>query len=78
MDTWDDPNRPLPVVPDKSKDEIIADLHSQIHNNNNKAMKTQANLEIQNIKLKKALLAVINFEWNAWTEAKKLLEELES
>ena len=30
-------------------------------------------LELQNMKLKKALYSIINFEWNAWTEAKALL-----
>ena len=74
---WDDPTRPLPVTPGGGTDEIISDLHKRIHDNNNQFMVKYATLEITNMKLKKALLAVINFEWNAWTEAKKLLEELQ-
>ena len=60
-----------------NKDKIIAELHTLIHDNNNKAMVRQSVLELQNTKLKKALLSVINFEWNAWTEAKNVLASLE-
>ena len=57
----------------QSNDDIIAELHTLIHDNNNKAMSRQSVLELQNMKLKKALLDVVNFEWNAWTDAKALL-----
>jgi hypothetical protein len=58
------------------KDKTIEVLKQQIHDNNNDFQVKYSALEVQNNKLKKALLAVINFEWNAWTEAKKLLEEI--
>ena len=59
-----------------NKDKIIAELHTLIHDNN-KAMARQSVLELQNMRLKKALLGVVNFEWNAWTEAKNVLASLE-
>ena len=78
MSEWDDPNRPLPVIPGGGTDEVIAVLHQQIHDSNNAHQIAYTTLEVQNMRLKKALIAVINFEWNAWTDAKQLLEEIDN
>ena len=73
---WDDPNRPLPVPLGGGVDEIIAQLHKQIHDNNNAFQIKYSTLEVRAAQLKTALTKVLDFEWNAWTEAKALLEKL--
>jgi len=37
-----------------------------------------AELRAENTKLRQALKDIIDFQWNAWTRAKKLLEEIGS
>lgn len=61
----------------KNQSPSVAELRQTIHDNNNKYQVKLVELELQNFKLKQALHAVINFEWNAWTEAKKLLNKLD-
>lgn len=60
-----------------NKDTIITNLHEKLHSLANETQHKVFTLELQKMKLKQALIKVINFEWNAWTEAKKLLETLE-
>ena len=54
----------------------ITELSSKVHDMANKAQISILALQLQNFKLKEALQHVVNFDWNAWTEAKKLLEEI--
>jgi hypothetical protein len=61
----------------KNQSPSIAELKQTIHDNNNAYQIKLVELEVKNYKLRQALKAVIDFEWNAWTEAKKLLEELD-
>jgi len=61
----------------KNQSPSVEELRKTIHDNNNAYQIKLVELEVKNFKLKQALLAIINFEWNAWTEAKKLLESLD-
>lgn len=54
----------------------LNELRQIIHDNNNKYQAKLSSLELENLKLKQALHDIVQFEWNAWTHAKKLLEEL--
>jgi hypothetical protein len=65
------------VLDCKGKDKIIAELREKIHALGNQYQTKYSILELQNLKLRRALKDVLNFEINSFPAAKDLIKELD-